>query len=41
VSKHFFETLDEVESYATDWLWFYNNKRPHKANGGKPLLMAA
>ena len=41
VSKHLFETLDEVQSYATTWLWFYNNERPHKANGGKPPLMAA
>ncbi|TQO74240.1 transposase, partial [Vibrio cholerae] len=22
-------------------LWFYNHERPHKANGGKPPLMAA
>jgi putative transposase len=41
MSKHLFETLDEVENYATDWLWFYNNERPYKANGGKPPLMAA
>ncbi|MBP9787029.1 MAG: integrase core domain-containing protein, partial [Acinetobacter sp.] len=27
--------------YATNWLWFYNHERPHKANGGKPPLMAA
>ncbi|WP_275672818.1 integrase core domain-containing protein [Marinomonas algicola] len=30
VSKHLFETLNEVECYATKWLWFYNNERPHK-----------
>ena len=41
LSKHLFETLDEVQDYATEWLWFYNHKRPHKANGGKPPLMAA
>ena len=41
VSKHLFETLEEVQDYATSWLWFYNNERPHKANGGKPPLMAA
>ena len=41
VSKHLFETLDEVQEYATKWLWFYNHERPHKANGGKPPLMAA
>lgn len=41
LSKHLFETLEEVQDYATEWLWFYNHKRPHKANGGKPPLMAA
>lgn len=41
LSKHLFETLDEVQDYATEWLWFYNHRRPHKANGGKPPLMAA
>jgi len=41
VSKHLFDTLEEVQDYATKWLWFYNHERPHKANGGKPPLMAA
>ncbi len=41
VSKHLFETLEQVQEYATKWLWFYNHERPHKANGGKPPLMAA
>jgi putative transposase len=41
VSKHLFDSLEEVQDYATQWLWFYNYQRPHKANGGKPPLMAA
>lgn len=41
VSKYLFDTLEEVQEYATKWLWFYNHERPHKANGGKPPLMAA
>jgi len=41
VSKHLFETLDQVQGYATKWLWFYNHERPHKANNGRPPLMAA
>jgi putative transposase len=41
LSKYLFETLNEVQDYATNWLWFYNNERPHKANGGRPPLMAA
>lgn len=40
VSKHLFDTLEEVQEYATEWLWFYNHERPHTANGGKPPLMA-
>lgn len=41
VSKHLFESIEEVQDYATSWLWFYNHKRPHKANGGRPPLMVA
>ena len=41
VSKHLFESLEEVQEYATRWLWFYNHERPHKANNGRPPLMAA
>jgi len=41
VSKHLFDSLEQVQNYATKWLWFYNNERPHKANGGRPPLMAA
>lgn len=41
VSKHLFDTLEQVQNYATKWLWFYNHERPHKANGGRPPLMAA
>ena len=41
LSKYLFETIEAVQDYATNWLWFYNNERPHKANGGKPPLMAA
>ncbi len=40
-SKYLFETLDEVQDCATNWLCFYNNERPHKANSGGPPLMAA
>ena len=34
VSKHIFDSLEDVQDYATNWLWFYNHERPHKANGG-------
>ncbi len=36
LSKHLFDTLDEVQEYATNWLWHHNHKRPHQANKGKP-----
>lgn len=39
LSKHLFDSLDEVREFATKWLWFYNHERPHKANGGRPPLM--
>ncbi|WP_143222527.1 IS3 family transposase [Acinetobacter terrae] len=41
LSKHLFDTLDEVQDYATNWLWHYNHERPHQANKGRPPLMAA
>lgn len=41
ISKHLFESLDDVQDYATRWLWFYNHERPHKANGGRPPMKAA
>ena len=41
VSKNLFDTITEVQEYATKWLWFYNYERPHKANGGYPPLKAA
>ncbi len=41
LSKHLFDTLAEVQDYATNWLWHYNHERPHEANKGRPPLMAA
>jgi len=29
-----FETIDEVQQFATEWLWTYNNERPNMGNGG-------
>lgn len=36
LSQYQFESISEVQDYATCWLWFYNHERPNKANGGKP-----
>lgn len=41
---HLFETVDQAQLLATQWLWTYNNERPHTAIGGIPprqLLKAA
>ena len=29
-----FATIKEVQDYATDWLWTYNNDRPNMGLGG-------
>lgn len=29
-----FDSLEQMQLAATDWMWIYNNERPHTANGG-------
>lgn len=39
-----FESVEHAQSLATEWMWTYNNERPHSAIGGVPprqLLQAA
>ena len=31
-----FESIEQVKQQSTQWLWMYNNVRPHIANGGMP-----
>ena len=41
---HLFKTIEHAQLLATQWLWTYNNERPHTAIGGIPprqLLNAA
>jgi len=41
---HLFESIEHAQLLATQWLWTYNNERPHSAIGGIPpryLLDAA
>lgn len=41
---HLFHSVEQAQELATEWLWTYNNERPHTAIGGVPprqLLMAA
>jgi len=34
LNQYIFETIDQVQEAATDWLWTYNNERPDMAIGG-------
>lgn len=36
LSRYLFDSIAEVQDYATRWLWFYNHERPNQANGGLP-----
>lgn len=31
LAQYLFDTIAEVQDYATRWLWFYNNERPNMA----------
>jgi putative transposase len=34
VSHHLFESIEEAQNFATQWLWTYNHERPNMALGG-------
>jgi len=34
LDQNIFETIEEVQDQATEWLWTYNNDRPNMAIGG-------
>ena len=31
---YIFESIEEAQQIATEWLWSYNNERPNMGNGG-------
>lgn len=45
LAQYLFDSIDEVQTYATQWLWIYNHERPNTALGGitpiQKLAMAA
>ena len=45
LSQYLWESIDEVQAFATKWLWSYNHERPNMALGGitpqQKLAMAA
>ncbi len=34
LNQYLWETIREVQQYATQWMWFYNHERPNMALGG-------
>lgn len=36
LEMHSFHTIEEAQALATEWLWSYNNVRPHTSIGGIP-----
>jgi putative transposase len=36
LAHYLFETVADVQEYATKWLWSYNHERPNTAIGGVP-----
>jgi putative transposase len=34
LAHHLFDSLEEIQDFATSWLWTYNHDRPNMANGG-------
>jgi putative transposase len=34
LAQYLFDSIDEVQDYATRWLWTYNNERPNMGLGG-------
>lgn len=45
LNQHLFDSIEEVQDFATRWLWSYNHERPNMALGGftpiQRLAMAA
>ena len=34
LTQYLFESLEEIQGFATRWLWDYNNERPNMGIGG-------
>ena len=39
LSQYIFETIEEAQDQATEWLWTYNNQRPNMGIGGMTPAM--
>lgn len=36
LAQYMFDSVSDVQDYATKWLWSYNHERPNMALGGIP-----
>ncbi len=34
LSQHYWQSVDEVQEFATEWMYKYNHQRPNMALGG-------
>ena len=34
LAQYLFKTIEEVQNFATNWIWNYNHDRPNMALGG-------
>ena len=34
LAQQLFDSIEEVQEFATQWMWNYNHERPHMALGG-------
>jgi putative transposase len=34
LSQYYWSSIEEVQDFATQWIWSYNNDRPNMALGG-------
>jgi putative transposase len=45
LSQHYWQSIDEVQMFATQWMYKFNHQRPNMALGGitpkQRLVMAA
>jgi len=42
LNHYLFDSIEDVQSHATQWLWTYNNERPNMAlNGITPMMKLA
>ena len=39
LGQYIFETIEEAQEQATEWLWTYNNDRPNMGIGGMTPAM--